>query len=121
MSETVSGINNPYLKSFYELGGTKAPHQLGQLLRLEIGERAKQSSEINGDLQAQINGDLQAQISAEAATRYLEVSRINESIATLQSNNGLNEAAVNTLISGAFEILQDQINYLSSQITSSGN
>ena len=113
MSETVSGINNPYLKSFYELGGTKAPHQLGQLLRLEIGERAKQSSEINGDLQAQI--------SAEAATRYLEVSRINESIATLQSNNGLDEAAVNTLISGAFEILQDQINYLSSQITSSGN
>jgi hypothetical protein len=113
MSETISGINNPYLKSFYELGGTKTPHQIGPLLRLEIGERAKQISTISGDLQTQI--------SAETATRHLEVTHINETISTLQSNNGLNEAAVNTLISGAFEILQDQINYLNSQITSSSS
>ena len=113
MSETISGIDNPYLKSFYKLGGTKAPHQVEPLLRLEIGERAKQITTISGDLQTQI--------SAETATRYLEVTHINETISTLQSRNGLNEAAVNTLISGAFEILQDQINYISSQITSSGN
>jgi hypothetical protein len=113
MSETISGINNPYLKSFYELGGTKAPHQVGPVLRLEIGERAKQISTISGDLQNQLN--------AETATRILEVTHINETIATLQGTNGLNEAEVNTLISGAFEILQDQINYLSSQITSSSS
>ncbi len=110
-------------------------------IRLEIQERKEQYEELkknignlpSGDsakidnLSKQIT-DLQTQITtledearAETATRILEVTHINETIATLQSTNGLNEAEVNTLISAAFEILQDQINYLNSQITSSGS
>jgi hypothetical protein len=92
-------------------------------LQQEIDSITPSGSVTSGDVQALIttaSGDLQQQIAAETATRLNEIGNINSTINTLLTHSGLNETQVNTLISGAFGILQDQINYLSDQISGSG-
>lgn len=92
-------------------------------LQEEIDSITPSGSVTSGDVQALIttaSGDLQQQITAETATRLREIGNINSTLNTLVTHKGLNETEVITLISGAFEILQDEIKYLSDQINGSG-
>lgn len=145
--KVMSTTRKEYLEAVGELGIKSNEHKkLSRVVCLEIQEREQEIKDLksyvtscsgrlqeeidsitptgtitSGDVEALIttaSGALQHQVAAETAARTLEIGNINTMLNDLKNNNdGLNEAQVNTLISGAFEILQDQINYLSSQIS----
>lgn len=85
--ETISGIDSLYLQSFYELGGTKAPQQLGSLLRLEIGERAKQINAISGITP----GEVETLINTVSGTLETRIDALEQEITRLQTELNLHE------------------------------